>query len=107
MLGQRGVGALGHHRGQLLRPRTTKGGSPAAAPQRGAAALARLPQPAVHRADRNSEPLGQHALAALAPLMGRQHALPQVYGQRHGFRTPKARPNADPNRPFNSPGNPL
>ena len=74
------------------------------APPRGAPAFARLPQPAVHRAERDPEPLGQHALAALAPLVRRQHALPQVHRQRHGFGSSKARRNAAPNQPFNSPG---
>jgi len=49
------------------------------APPRGAPALAGLPQPAVHRADRDPGPLGQHALAALAPLVRRQHTLPQIH----------------------------
>jgi hypothetical protein len=80
ILGQCGVGPLGGQRGQHLRPRTAQGRRPTPATQRGAPALARLPQPAIHCPNRNPEPLGQDALAALAPLMRRQHALPQVQG---------------------------
>jgi hypothetical protein len=44
----------------------------------GAPALAGLPQPAIHRANRNPKPRRQNTLAALAPLVRRQHPFPQV-----------------------------
>jgi hypothetical protein len=75
--------------------------------QRGTPALACLPQPAIHGPNRNPEPLGQDALAALAPLMCRQHAPPQVHRQRHGSRASKAMLNAVPNQPFKSVSKPL
>ena len=75
--------------------------------QRGTPALARLPQPAIHRANRDPEPLGQDTLAALAPLMRRQHALPQVHRQRHGSRASEAMLNAAPNQPFKPASKPL
>jgi hypothetical protein len=107
VLGQRGVGPLGHQRAQHLRSRTAQCRRPTPATQRRTPALAHLPQPAIHRANRNPEPLGQDALAALAPLMRGQHTLPQIHRQRHGSRTSKAMLNAASNQPFKSGSKPL
>ena len=108
VFGQRRIRPLSHQGSQHFRiRRPAQQGLAAAAAQRGAAALPRLPQPVVHRANRDLEPLGQHTLAALAPLMRRQHALSQVYRQGHGSDPSKATNNALPNQPFRSPRNPL
>jgi hypothetical protein len=75
VLSQGRIRPLSHEGGQHPRIRPAQHGRAAAAAQRSAAALPRLPKPGVHRADRNREPIRQNTLAALASIMRGQHAL--------------------------------
>jgi hypothetical protein len=84
VLGRRGVRPPGHRFGQHRRVRPAQRGPTAAAGQRSAAAFAGPPQPAVHRAQRDPESLGENPPAALAPHMCRKHPLPQIRRQSHG-----------------------
>jgi len=78
VFGQCRIRPLSHQGRQHAQIRPAQQGLTAAAAQRGAPALPRLPQPVIHRADRHLEPLGQDTLATLAPLMRPKYALSQV-----------------------------